>query len=262
MNLYGLDVPFRQEKPRATGITWCIDDGVPLGLFEDTIRSFHRLIDGVKFGWGTALVTDVLQEKAAILREYDLDYAFGGTLFEAFYIQHRYEAFLHLVETLRCPVIEISDGTITLPQSERLRAIRRAKNYARIFTEVGSKNPEESARWNAEDWIEQIQKDRDAGAEKIILEARESGTSGLCQPDGQIRSDLTDGILNAHIPLDALMFEAPQKAHQAYWIHLLGPSVNLSNIPMTGSVNLETLRLGLRSDTFSLLEPAPSVMAQ
>jgi len=205
-------------------------------------------------------VTDALEAKIAICRQYGVDYAFGGTLFEAYWVQNRLSAFLNLIEAYQCPVVEVSDGTITLDHKDRARVIREVQSYARVFTEVGSKNPTESASWQADDWIEQILRDREAGAELIILEARESGTSGMCLPNGEIRSDLTDGILGANIDYHTLMFEAPQKSHQAYWIHLLGPSVNLSNIPLSGSVNLETLRLGLRSDTFSLLTPSPLFM--
>lgn len=255
MNLRGLTLKDRNGKPRTVGLTWCIDDGVPLGAFRDVIQSFHRLIDGVKFGWGTALVTDCLNDKIALCRQYQVDYTFGGTLFEAYWVQDRFDAFQSLVDEAQCPVVEVSDGTIRLSPRDRRRVIRELKQQARVFSEVGSKNPEESATWLAADWIELIERDRESGSDLIILESRESGTSGLCLPNGQIRPDLADGILESSLDPAWLMFEAPQKAHQAYWVHKLGPDVNLSNIPLGGSVNLETLRLGLRSDTFQLLSP-------
>ncbi len=257
MDLNGLTVRDRASKPRAQGLTWCIDDGLPIGAFQDIIQSFHRLVDGVKFGWGTALVTDCLPEKIDVLREYGVDYAFGGTLFEAYWIQNRFDAYLDLVDHYQCPVVEISDGTITLPAGDRHRVIRDLERHVRVFAEVGSKNPAESATWLAEDWIELIERDRESGASMVILESRESGTSGLCLPNGEIRPDLADGILSSGLDPAYLMFEAPQKAHQAYWINKLGSHVNLSNIPMSGIVNLETLRLGLRSDTFEFIsEPS------
>lgn len=259
MNLKGLEVKDRYAKPRRAGLSWCIDDGIPLNLFRDIIMSYHRLIDGVKFGWGTALVTDCIGEKMAACREYGVDYAFGGTLFEAYWIQDRLEDFFDLVIASRCPVVEVSDGTIHLPQDERQRLIREFKPHARVFSEVGSKSPEESAAWNASDWVRLIAEDLESGADMIILETRESGTAGLCLPNGEIRPDLTDGILSSSLDPSSLMFEAPNKALQTYWIEKLGSNVNLSNIPLSGPVNLETLRLGLRSDTFSLVT-APSLI--
>lgn len=260
MYLKGLHVVDRSTKPRSTGLTWCIDDGMPLGALQDVISSFHRLIDGVKFGWGTALVTDVIYEKARLLQEHGIDYSFGGTLFEAYWSQDRLGDFCDLVAELQCPVIEISDGTVHLPEDDRYRLIREFKGYARVFSEVGSKSPEESAQWTAQDWVWKIQCDLQAGSELVILEARESGTAGLCLPSGEIRSDLSEGILGSAVNPARLMFEAPNKAHQSFWIRKLGPQVNLSNVPMSGAVNLETLRLGLRSDTFSLLMPTALVL--
>lgn len=257
MDLKGLRVVDRVAKPRTMGLTWCIDDGVPLMLFRDIISSYHRLIDGVKFGWGTALVTDVIGDKMAVCRQYGVDYSFGGTLFEAYWVQDRVEEFLDLVITSQCPVVEVSDGTIHLPADERGHLIRQLKSYARVFSEVGSKNPDESLAWNAADWVRLIEKDLDSGADMIILETRESGTSGLCLPTGELRADVTDGILAASLDPSYLLFEAPNKTLQTYWIEKLGSNVNLSNIPLSGPVNLETLRLGLRSDTFSLIA-APS----
>jgi phosphosulfolactate synthase len=260
MNIKGLTVTDRHGKPRTQGLTWCIDDGMPLNAFADTIASFHRLIDGVKFGWGTALVTDCLKEKMAVCRAYEVEYAFGGTLFEAYWLQDRVDDFVRLLQTSQCPVVEVSDGTIQLPRSERRRFIREFKAYARVFSEVGSKSPEVSATWTAQDWIDQINQDRRSGADLIILETRESGTAGLCLPDGTIRSDLSQGILASALDPSYLMFEAPTKTLQTYWIRQLGPNVNLSNIPLTAAVNVETLRLGLRSDTFSLLQSSAPIL--
>lgn len=260
MDIQGLRVPERTAKPRTAGLTWCIDDGMPVHAFADTIASFHRLIDGVKFGWGTALVTDCLAEKMAICRQYGVEYALGGTLFEAYWIQGRMGAFIDLITSLQCPVVEVSDGTIPLPAGARRQAIGDLKAFARVFSEVGSKSPEESARWTAQDWIQRIDRDRHSGADLVILETRESGTAGLCQPNGAIRTDLTDGILMSSLNPSYLMFEAPTKALQTYWILTLGSDVNLSNIPLSASVNLETLRLGLRSDTFSLLTTAVPIL--
>lgn len=254
MNLKGLSVPNRPDKPRNKGITWCIDDGAPFQWFHDVLQSFHRVIDGVKFGWGTALVTDAIDAKMALCREFGVEYSFGGTLFEAYYVQKRLDAFFALVEASRCPVVEISDGTIELPTTDRRQIMRELKQVAKVFAEVGSKNPEEAAEWDVDDWLEGIMADREAGADLIILETRESGTSGLCTPIGELRADLTEGILDAGIDPAWLMFEAPQKQHQTYWIRRIGPSVNLSNIPLSNALNLETMRLGLRSDTFFLID--------
>lgn len=256
VNLKGLQVNDRIVKPRTRGLTWCIDDGMPIGAFRDVISSYHRIIDGVKFGWGTALVTDGIDEKMAVLREYNVQYAFGGTLFEAYWIQDSVDRFVDLIVQSHCPVVEVSDGTIYLPMNERRRLIQDLKRYAQVFSEVGSKDPEESANWSASDWIRLIDRDLESGADMIILETRESGTAGLCLPNGEIRSDLSDGILSSPLNPSDLMFEAANKTHQTYWIQKLGSNVNLSNVPLSGVINLETLRLGLRSDTFSLLTPS------
>ncbi|MCY0897394.1 MAG: phosphosulfolactate synthase [Firmicutes bacterium] len=262
MEIQGLKVLDRPAKPRTVGVTWCIDDGAPVDWFRDIIRSYHRLIDGVKFGWGTALVTDHLDAKVAACQQYRVDYCFGGTLFEAYWLQHRLDAFFQLLETYRCPVVEISDGTVHLSAKDRRHVIRDFKAHLRVFTEVGSKNPEESRHWTAEDWVRRITEDRESGSDMVILEARESGTIGLYLPSGEIRTDVATGILASSLDPRWLMFEAPQKAQQVYWIHRIGPGVNLSNIPLNGSVNLETLRLGLRSDTLDLLSQPSSLFAQ
>lgn len=246
----GLTVVDRPSKPRQRGLSWCLDDGLPVRFFYDLLESFHDLIDGVKFGWGTALVqNDVIQSKISICRQFQVDYCFGGTLFEAYYAQHQLDAFFRLIDIHQCPVVEISDGTISLSVDERRRAIKEAARYARVFTEVGSKDPDASALWDVDQWVRSISRDLEGGAERVILEARESGTSGICLPNGAVRADVVQGLLADSIPLAHLIMEAPQKSQQVYWIQLLGPSINLSNIAVAAIVNLETLRLGLRSDT-------------
>lgn len=250
----GLNLPARNGKPRENGITVLIDNGVPLRFFEDTMDSSGDYIDYVKFGWGTSLVTRGLERKINCLRSRGIGFFFGGTLFEKFAAQGKMDDYERFLQTYHCECLEISNGTLDIPNDEKAGYIRRFAGRYKVFSEVGAKDGVRSMDQTAAEWAAWIREDLEAGAYKVITEARESGTSGLCRADGQMRLDIVDEIAGSGIPLDRILFEAPSKALQTLFIQLNGANVNLANIPFSDAISLETLRLGLRSDTFFLFD--------
>jgi phosphosulfolactate synthase len=251
----GISLPDRAAKPRQEGLTMVIDGGLPLHQFQDLIASNHAHIDFVKFGWGTALVTSTLSAKLAWLRQHRIDFFFGGTLFEKFLSQDRIGPFVELCHEHGCRYIEVSNGTWPLANAEKARYIRRLSSQFRVISEVGFKDVRLASEMAAAEWVDDINQDLDAGAHLVITEARESGRSGICYPDGRLRMDLIDGILDSGIDPRKLLFEAPTKDLQTYFVARLGSNVNLGNINPNEVVALETLRLGLRADTFFAFDP-------
>lgn len=252
MNNFGLRLPNRESKPRNKGITVLIDNGIPVQLFKDSISSASAYIDFVKFGWGTSIVTKYLEQKIECLKENNVRFFFGGTLFEKFVNQERVDDYYHFCRKHGCEYVEISNGTITLSNKEKASYIKDFSREFLVFSEVGSKDSNNNRNEDLSDWIEWIQEDLEAGADKVITEARESGTSGICSSNGELRFDLIDSILDSKIHLDSIIFEAPNKKLQTAFIKMVGPNVNLANIPFADSLSVETLRLGLRSDTFDI----------
>ncbi|CAM3773236.1 phosphosulfolactate synthase [Mesobacillus zeae] len=254
MRIDQLMLPEREEKPRTSGITVLIDNGVPLNFFRDTVISSGKYIDFVKFGWGTSLVTEQLSEKIACLRYHDIEFFFGGTLFEKFASQGKVESFHRYCKKSGCRYVEISNGTIEMTNSEKALYIEQFSRDFSVFSEVGSKSGEISDGQNSSQWIDWICEDLNAGAKKVITETRESGTSGLCRSNGEIRLDIIGDIVASGIDLDSVIFEAPSKRIQTELIKAAGADVNLANISFSDTIPLETLRLGLRSDTFHLFK--------
>ncbi|WP_046175715.1 phosphosulfolactate synthase [Domibacillus indicus] len=248
----GLNLPERTSKPRMDGITVLIDNGVPLHFFEDTLNSSGQYIDFVKFGWGTSVVTKHLEKKIACLHENDVNFFFGGTLFEKFVSQDKVSDYEKLLRKFDCRYMEISNGTIDMTNKEKALYIKRFSKDFIVFSEVGAKDSIKAMRQNASEWVEWILEDLDAGSAKVITEARESGTSGICRGNGEIRPEIIDKIIEAGIDMKKIIFEAPSKQMQTTFINIAGPNVNLANISFTDPIPLETLRLGLRSDTFYL----------
>ncbi len=244
-----LDLPERSRRPRCSGLTMVIDNGIPLRAFTDAIDSAAEYIDSVKFGWGTALVTPTLDEKIAHLREHGISFYFGGTLFEKFVVQGAFDSYLALCRDHGCEVVEVSNGTIPLPNREKARYIERAAATFTVLSEVGYKDQERCLQLSGADWIRCIREDLEAGATRVITEARESGKSGICRPDGTLRFDLIERILASGIDPNDLVFEAPTKELQSYFVKRVGPGANLANVAPGDVVGCETLRLGLRSDT-------------
>jgi phosphosulfolactate synthase len=249
MNASELMLPPRSAKPRKKGLTILIDNGVPTRYFEDVVESASQYVDLVKFGWGTSIVSDHLERKIATLQRLGVDYFFGGTLFEKFYSQRKLAGFVAYCQRFGCRFIEISNGTIQLANADKARVITELAGEFKVLSEVGFKDSEASQLLSPSAWIDYIHEDLAAGAVKTITEARESGTSGICRPDGELRYGLIEDIIRSDLKMDDLVFEAPNKTLQAYFIRRLGTNVNLANIAFTDVIGVETLRLGLRSDT-------------
>lgn len=247
MNFSLTKLPERTAKPRQAGLTMVMDKGLSIREAEDLIETAGIYIDVIKLGFGTAMVTPTLEKKLEIFRQANIPYYFGGTLLEAFIIRKEIDAFAKLLEKFKVPMVEVSDGSITIDHAEKCKLISRfAKDYT-VLSEVGSK--EEGIIIHPLKWIEMIEAEIKAGSWKVIAEARESGTVGIYKKSGKAHSVLINKIL-AKIPKDKILWEAPQKSQQAYFIKLLGSNANLGNIAPNEVIALETLRMGLRSDTF------------
>jgi phosphosulfolactate synthase len=251
MNPLAPRLPSRATKPRSTGLTMVIDGGIPQQLFADTMSSAAEYIDFVKFGWGTAVVTGGIQAKIDVLRAHDIGFYFGGTLFEKYVMQERFDDYKRFCVEHGCGHVEVSNGTITMSNAEKASYIRKLAGDFTVVSEVGFKDPERSEQLPPSKWVEYINEDLAAGATMVTLEARESGKSGICRPDGALRFGLIEDVLAAGVTQDQLLFEAPTTALQTYFVTRIGTDVNLGNVPAGGVISLETLRLGLRADTLT-----------
>jgi phosphosulfolactate synthase len=254
MNKTALKLPPRAAKPRRTGLTMVIDGGIPLWQFTDLVSSAAEYIDFVKFGWGTAVVTNGLSAKIDVLRSNQIGHYFGGTLFEKFVLQGRFDDFRRFCQEHACQHVEASNGTISMSNSEKASYIRKLADDFTVVSEVGFKDPVRSEQLPPSMWVEFIKEDLEAGASLVTLEARESGRSGICRPDGALRFGLIEDVLVSGISQESLLFEAPTTALQAHFVTRIGPDVNLGNVPAQGIIGLETLRLGLRADTLTAFE--------
>ena len=226
------------------GLTHVIDKGLGPRAWEDVLETSGAYIDIVKLGWGTAFVTAGLERKLEILREKPV--VIGGTFFEAVYAKGQLDDYKRWLGELGITHVEISDGTVEIPRERKLELI---EDFARDFTvlsEVGSKDSE--VVFAPYEWVGWIKEEREAGAWKVITEAREGGTAGIFRPSGEMRTGLVDEIAHS-IDFHDLIWEAPTKGSQAWFIKQFGPGVNLGNIPPDEVIPLETLRLGLRGDT-------------
>jgi phosphosulfolactate synthase len=249
-----LQLPNRAVKPRTKGITMVVDGGLPTRHFCDIVESGSEFLDFVKFGWGTALVTKDLNEKIAVLQNIGVDFYFGGTLFEKFVLQDRLEEFRELCQTFSCQFVEVSNGTIDLTNPEKAGYIRKLSGDFQVISEVGFKDAERSENLPPSRWIECIHEDLDAGAVLVTLEARESGKSGICRPNGELRFGLIEELLTCGLNQESLLFEAPSSELQNYFVKRIGPNVNLGNVAASAVLGLETIRLGLRADTLCSFE--------
>jgi phosphosulfolactate synthase len=237
----------RVPKPRDVRRTQVLDKGLGRRQIDDMIEVAGHLIDLVKLGWGTALVTGGLDQKVGIYRDAGIDLCLGGTLLELYYRRGELEQYEEFVRQLGLTHVEVSDGTIELPIDEKIELIARFASDFTVYSEVGQKDPDVVV--TPAKWVRAIQAELDAGASKVILEGRESGTAGMYRTSGEIRMGLIDEILDAGIPPEKLIFEAPNKASQTWFIRHIGVDVNLANVPPEDVIPLETLRLGLRADT-------------
>jgi phosphosulfolactate synthase len=248
MMLELFSLPSRSTKPRDVGVTHVMDKGLGLRQAEDLLQTCSDYIDIVKLGWGTGYVTQNVIDKIQVYRDAGIPVCFGGTFLEVAILQGRFEGFQRLCAELGLTHVEISSGVIDLTIKEKAKYIRELSKDFVVLSEVGSKDSEKIIPPFR--WVELIQADLDAGAWKVICEARESGTVGLYFGSGEARAGLIDEIVAKVDPAD-LIFEAPQKAQQTFMVKKLGSEVNLGNIASNEVIALETLRLGLRADTMA-----------
>jgi phosphosulfolactate synthase len=245
MNAF-LTLPQRNQKPRENGLTCLLDKGMGLRQIEDLLTSASDYIDVVKLGWGTAYIVKDLRDKVKLYRQARVPVYLGGTLLELAILQNRFDEYREMVQTLGLSHVELSTGIIELSIEDKVGYIRELKKDFVVLSEVGSKNPQNVL--SPDQWLQSIQAELEAGAWKVICEARESGTVGLFHGNGEPKSALIDEIANSIDPC-RLIFEAPQKAQQIWFIRKFGSNVNLGNISPSETIPLETLRLGLRGDT-------------
>jgi phosphosulfolactate synthase len=241
-----LDLPPRPGKPRSEGLTHVIDKGMNLREIEGLFDTAGRYVDIVKLGWGTGYVTNNLEKKIALYRSFETPIVCGGTLFEAVYARGKLAEFKHWLVEQRFSHVEISDGTLEIPRERKLELISEFATDFTVLSEVGSKDAE--VNFAPYLWVEWIKEELEAGAWKVVTEGRESGTAGIYRPTGEMRTGLVDEIAH-EIDVQRLIFEAPTKESQAWFVKHFGPNVNLGNIPPEEVIPLETLRLGLRGDT-------------
>jgi len=241
------DIPERTQKPRETGFTMVMDKGLSVGEIENFLSGTSDLVDIVKFGWGTSYVTPNLKERIKIYRDAGIPVYFGGTLFEAFVVRGQFDDYRKVLDKYDLNYAEVSDGSIELDHDIKCEYIRKLSDQVTVLSEVGSKDADKIIP--AYKWIGQMQAELDAGSWKVIGEARESGNVGLFRASGEIRSGLIEEILTK-IPFEKILWEAPQKVQQVWFVKLLGSNVNLGNIAPSEVIPLETIRLGLRGDTF------------
>ena len=242
-----LNLPQRENKPRSKGITMVIDPGLTTGEFENHIEVNNEYIDYVKFGWGTSIVSKNIADKTEILRRKKIKYWLGGTLFELAHKQNKIKEYFSYAEELGCEIMEISDGSIQFSRNERNQYIKEANKRFKVVTEVGSKDKNDIMPPSK--WVEEIKSDLDMGAWKVIAEGRESGNVGIYRETGEVRVGLIKDMLNANIDMHKVIFEAPQRKQQIWFIKNIGYECNLGNIEAKQIISLETLRLGLRGDT-------------
>jgi phosphosulfolactate synthase len=245
-----LQLPERSVKPRETGITHVIDRGLSVADVDSLIEVAGESVDLVKLGWGTAVATGNLERKLARYREHGIPAVLGGSLTELAIAQDRLERLVEWVKELGLSHFEISDGTISLDHGRKLDLIERLAQDFTVLSEVGSKD-DTGAITPPYLWVEQMRQELDAGAWKVIAEGRESGTAGIFRPSGEVREGLIQEIVH-DIDQASILFDAPRKDQQVWFVRRFGPNVNLGNVPVDEVLALETLRLGLRSDTMGV----------
>lgn len=248
MNYSLANLPQRTTKPRQSGFTMAMDKGLSIRETEDFISVCKDYVDIVKFGWGTSYVTPNLKEKIQLYEDAGIPAYFGGTLFEAFIVRNQFDDYRRVLDKFNLKYAEVSDGSIELPHDLKCKYINELSQQVTVLSEVGSKDAEKIIP--PYKWINLMEAELNAGAWKVIGEARESGNVGLFRSTGEVRSGLVEEILTK-IPFEKIIWEAPQKSQQVWFIKLLGANVNLGNIAPNEIIPLETIRLGLRGDTFS-----------
>jgi phosphosulfolactate synthase len=247
MNFNLKDIPARTPKPRETGLTMVMDKGMSVQETENFISVAGPYVDLVKLGFGTAFVLPNLEKKLAAYKAANITVYFGGTLFEAFIVRNQFDDYLKMLEKYKLEYAEVSDGSLEMPHKEKLNYISTLSKHVKVLSEVGSKDA--TKIMPPYKWIELIKAELNAGSWKVIAEAREGGNVGIYRDSGEVRQGLVEEILS-QVPGEKILWEAPNKAQQVWFIKLLGANVNVGNIAPNEVIPLETLRIGLRGDTF------------
>lgn len=249
MNFSLTQIPERTKQPRQYGLTMVMDKGLSLRDAESFISVGAPHTDIVKLGFGTSFVTPNLRAKIELYQQNNIPVYFGGTLFEAFVIRNQFDDYIAMCKDYNINVIEVSDGSIEIPHTEKCGYIEKISKFAKVFSEVGSKDAAHIIP--PYKWIELMSAELSAGASYVIAEAREAGNVGIYRGSGEVREGLVQEILTK-IPAEKILWEAPQKAQQLYFLELIGCNVNLGNIAPSEIIPLEAMRIGLRGDTFDL----------
>ena len=242
-----LTIPVRTSGIRSYGLTSVIDTGTPIGELKNILADYGSIIDIAKMGVGSAYVTPNINDKIQLYKQYDIKTYCGGTLFEKCFYQKKIPEYLSFLQDLGIEWIEISNGTLDIPIKERLQLISQLKNDFHVIAEVGSKDPNQGMSISG--WKEEIKLFLEAGCEYVITEGRDSGTSGIYEQCGDIKSELIQELIRG-IDCNKIIFEAPSAKHQMYFIKEIGPNVNLGNVKIQDVLILEAQRCGLRSETF------------
>ena len=249
MNFQMSQIPERTAKPRKNGLTMVMDKGLSYAEAENFLSVAGVHTDLIKLGFGTSFVTPNLRKKIELYQSHNIPVYFGGTLFEAFIIRNQFEDYVAICKDYKIDLIEVSDGSITIPHIEKCGYIEKIAKFATVLSEVGSKDAAHIIP--PYKWIELMSAELSAGSAYVIAEAREAGNVGIYRGSGEVREGLVQEILTK-IPAEKILWEAPQKAQQLYFLELVGCNVNLGNIAPSEVIPLETMRIGLRSDTFDL----------
>jgi phosphosulfolactate synthase len=246
------NLPERAVKPRVSGVTMVMDKGISLRQAEDFVSSCADYVDFVKLGFGTSLVAKNVKEKIKLYQRSGIKVYVGGTLLEAFVIRNMFDDYIKYISDLGCDAAEVSDGSIVLDHDKKCEYISKLAKEFIVLSEVGSK--EEGVIIHPARWIKMMQSELEAGSSKVIAEARESGTVGIFHKNGSAHTMLINRIVNK-VKLENIIWETPLKSQQVYFLKLFGANVNVGNIGVDDVIPLETLRLGLRGDTFFTFLP-------
>ncbi|HYJ63037.1 MAG TPA: phosphosulfolactate synthase [Parafilimonas sp.] len=249
MNFGLTQLPDRTQKPRIHGLTMVMDKGLSIEEAKNFLSIAHPHVDILKLGFGTSFVTPNLKEKIEVYQSYDIPVYFGGTLFEAFLIRNQFDDYISICKDYNISYMEVSDGSITIPHAEKCGYIEKLTKHGTVLSEVGSKD--EANIFPPYKWIELMKAELSAGSTYVIAEAREAGNVGLYRGTGEVRQGLVQEILT-QISEEKIIWEAPQKSQQLYFLELLGCNANFGNIAPTEVIPLEAMRIGLRGDTFNL----------
>jgi len=249
MNFHLTQMPERTPKPRVSGVTMVMDKGLSIPEVEQFLSVGNPHTDLLKLGFGTSYVTPNLREKINVYHQHQMPIYFGGTLFEAFLIRNQFDDFIAVCKDYGITHVEVSDGSISIPHSEKCGYIEKLTKHFTVLSEVGSKDAAHIIP--PYKWIELMRAELAAGSTYVIAEAREAGNVGIYRGSGEVREELVQEILT-QIPTEKIIWEAPQKAQQLYFLELIGCNVNLGNISPHEIIPLEAMRIGLRGDTFDL----------